>query len=96
MARKTISLDEKIEKAEAAVLAAKARYDKALDELEKLVTKKKQLEDKRVLEAYHESDKSADEIIAFLLSKDDEESECSCQRMMERGFMISGCRYWIM
>lgn len=38
MARRSISLDEKIEKAEAAVLAAKARYDKALDELEKLVT----------------------------------------------------------
>ena len=69
MARRTISLDEKIEKAEATVLAAKARYDKALDELEKLVTKRKQLEDKRILEAYHESDKTTDEIIAFLLSK---------------------------
>ena len=75
MARKIILLDEKIEKAEAAGLAAKARYDKALDELERLVTKKKQLEDKRVLEAYHESDKSADEIIAFLLSKNGEDSE---------------------
>ena len=73
MARKTISLDEKIEKAEAAVLAAKVRYDKALDELEKLVTKKKQLEDKRMLKAYHESDKTADEIIAFLQRKDDGE-----------------------
>ena len=73
MARKIISLDEKIEKAEAAVLAAKVRYDKALDELEKLVTKKKQLEDKRILEAYHESDKTADEIIAFLQRKDDGE-----------------------
>ena len=73
MARRTISLDEKIDKAEAAVLAAKARYDKALDELEKLVTKKKQLEDKRILEAYHESDKTAEEIVAFLRSgrKDD-------------------------
>ena len=66
MARRTISLDEKIEKAEAAVLVAKARYDKALDELEKLVTKRKQLEDKRILEAYHESDRTADEIVAFL------------------------------
>ena len=66
MARNTISLDEKIEKAEAVVLAAKARYDKALDELEKLVTKRKQLEDKRILEAYHESDRTADEIVAFL------------------------------
>lgn len=70
MARRTITLDEKIEKAEAAVLAAKARYDKALDELEKLVSKRKQLEDKRILEAYHESDKTADEIIAFLRQKD--------------------------
>ena len=68
MARRTISLDEKIEKAEAAALTAKARYDKALDELEKLVTKRKQLEDKRILEAYHESDKTADEIVAFLQS----------------------------
>ena len=75
MARRTISLDEKIDKAEAVVLAAKARYDKALDELEKLVTKRKQLEDKRILEAYHESDKSADEIIAFLMSKDGEDSK---------------------
>ena len=39
------------------------------------MTKEKQLEDKRVLEAYHESDKSADEIIAFLMSKDEEGSK---------------------
>ena len=74
MARKTISLDDKIEKAEAAVLAAKARYDKALDELEKLVAKRKQLEDKRILEAYHESDKTVDEIVAFMLAKDNGEA----------------------
>lgn len=73
MARRTISLNEKIEKAEAAVLTAKARYDKALDELERLVAKRKQLEDKRILEAYHESDKTADEIIAFLQSKESED-----------------------
>ncbi len=53
MARKSISLDERIEKAEAAVIAAKARYDKALDELKVLLEKKKHLDDKRVLEAYH-------------------------------------------
>ena len=75
MARRTITLDEKIEKAEAAVLATKARYDKALDELEKLVTKRKQLEDKRILEAYHGSDKTADEIIAFLEKDDGEDRE---------------------
>ena len=47
MARRTVSLDEKIKKAEATVIALKAKYDVALDELEKLVTKKKQLEDKK-------------------------------------------------
>ena len=68
MARRVITLDEKIKAAEAAVAAAKAKYDAALDELEKLVTKKKQQDDKKVLEAYHAGDKTADEIVAFIRS----------------------------
>ena len=68
MARRSISLDEKIEKAEAAMLAAKAKDDKAHDEMEKLVTKRKQLDDKKVLEAYHSGNKTAEEIIEFIRS----------------------------
>ena len=68
MARRSISLDEKIEKAEAAMLAAKAKYDKALNEMEKLVTIRKQLDDKKVLEAYHSGNKTAEEIIEFIRS----------------------------
>ena len=68
MARRVITLDEKIKAAETAVVAAKAKYDAALDELEKIVTKKKQQDDKKVLEAYHAGDKTADEIIAFIRS----------------------------
>ena len=70
MARRVISLDEKIRKAEAAVAAAKAKYDAALDELEKLVTKRKQLDDKKVLEAYHAGDKTADEMTELLSNGD--------------------------
>ena len=73
MARRVVSLDEKIEKAQAAVLAAKEKYDKALDELEKLVTKRKQLDDQRILEAYHASDKTTEEIVTFLKSSDSPE-----------------------
>ena len=69
MARRTITIDEKIEKAEAAVAEAKKKYDAALDELEKLVTRKKQLDEKRILDAYHASSKTAEEIIAFLNSE---------------------------
>ena len=68
MARRVITLDEKIKAAENAVAAAKAKYDAALDELEKLVMKKKQQDDKKVLEAYHAGDKTADEIVAFIRS----------------------------
>ena len=68
MARRVITLDEKIRTAETAVAAAKAKYDSALDELEKLVTKKKQLDDKKVLEAYHAGNKTADEIVTFIQS----------------------------
>ena len=66
MARRVITLDEKIKTAETAVATAKTKYDAALDELEKLVTKKKQQDDKKVLEAYHAGDKTADEIVAFI------------------------------
>ncbi|MCD8110966.1 MAG: hypothetical protein LUE14_12905 [Clostridiales bacterium] len=41
MARRTVTLDVKIDKDEAAVAAAKANYDAALDEMEKLVEKRK-------------------------------------------------------
>ncbi len=34
----------------------------------KLVEKRKQLDDKRVLEAYHAGNKTADEIVAFIES----------------------------
>ncbi len=85
MARRVITLDEKIEKAEAAVLAAKLKYDEALDELEKLVTKRKELNDKKLLEAYHSSDKSVDEIIAFLQSgKEPEEQIKAPKRARKR------------
>ena len=69
MARRVVTLDEKIRKAETAVASAKAKYDTALDELEKLVAKRKQLDDKKVLEAYHAGDKTADEIVAFIQEK---------------------------
>ena len=49
MARRVITLDEKIKAAETAVVVAKAKYDTVLDELEKLIAKKKQLDDKKVL-----------------------------------------------
>lgn len=68
MARRVITIDEKIEKAQADVAAAKAKYDALLDELEKLVTKRKQMEDKKLLEAYHAGDKTAEEIIEFIRS----------------------------
>ena len=75
MARRIVTLDEKIEKAEAAMIAAKAKYDKALDEMEKLVTKKKQQNDKKILEAYHAGNKSTEEIIAFIMGDKSSENE---------------------
>ena len=50
------------------VSSSNSSYDKALDEMEKLVTKRKQLDDKKVLEAYHSGNKTAEEIIEFIRS----------------------------
>lgn len=70
MAVRRLTLDERIEKAEKNVRVAKERYDAALDDLERLVTKRKEMDDKKLLEAYHSGDKTVDEIIAFIRPED--------------------------
>lgn len=65
--RRTISLDEKIEKAQAAVFQAKDRYDAAVEELNKLQKKKLELQKQELLKAIEESAKSYEEIMAFLV-----------------------------
>lgn len=66
MARRVISLDDKIAEAEAIVIARKEKYDEALDVLKKLLDKRKERDDKIVLDAYHAGTKTADEIISFI------------------------------
>ena len=77
MARRTMSLAEKIERAQAVVAVTKAKYDAAVEELEKLLSRKRELESKELLKAFAESDKSYDEIMAFLKSsKGKKDIEC--------------------
>lgn len=44
----------------------KAKYDKAVDELEKLLTKREERDNKQLLEAFSESEKTLAEVIEFL------------------------------
>jgi len=66
MARRVISLDDKIAEAESIVIARKAKYDETLDVLKKLLDKRKERDDKKVLDAYHAGTKTADEIVSFI------------------------------
>lgn len=73
--RRTISLDEKIEKAQAAVFQAKDKYDAAVEELNKLQKKKRELQKQELLKAIEESTKSYDEIMVFLAGNPDQDEE---------------------
>ena len=66
MARRVATLEEKIEKAQINVAETKAKYDKAVDELEKLLMKRKERDNKQLLEAFSESEKTLAEVIEFL------------------------------
>ena len=79
MAGRRLTLDERVEKAEKNVRVAKEKYDSALDDLERLVTKRKEMDDKKLLEAYHSGDKTVDEIIEFI-----QPSETSRRRKTSR------------
>ena len=73
MARRTISLDEKIEKAQKEVVVAKNKYDATVEELNKLLKKKKELRNQELLKAIESSQKSYEEIIHFLSCEKTEE-----------------------
>lgn len=66
MAGRKIDIDEKIERAQEDVIKAKKKYDETVEALEKLMTKKKELQQKELLQAFANSSKSYDEILKFL------------------------------
>ena len=65
-AKTMISIDEKIAKAQDAVERAKNKYDSAVAELKKLMEKKEEIKRAELIEAVTKSNKSYDEILAFL------------------------------
>lgn len=77
MARRTITIDEKIEKQKAVVFACKDKYDAALAELTALQKKKRELQSKELLEAFGNSSKTLEEVLKFL--KEEQENEPSAQ-----------------
>lgn len=70
--RRNISIDEKIEQKKKEVLQAKEKYDSVLAELNALQTKKNELRNKELLKAVEKSNRSMEEILAFLAGNDDE------------------------
>lgn len=66
--RKTISIDEKIDKAKENFEKAKIRYDAAAKELEDLMARKKAIQRNELIMAVERSGKSYAEIKAFLES----------------------------
>lgn len=75
MARRKITLDEKIENAQEAVFQAKDKYDAAVAELNELLKKKKELDSQKLVKAFENSSKTLDEVIAFLEGKADSDKE---------------------
>ena len=66
MARRVVILEEKIEKVQINVAETIVKYDKAVDELEKLLMKRKERDNKQLLKAFSESEKTLAEVIEFL------------------------------
>ena len=77
MARRSISIDEKIDRQKAVVLAIKKKYDAALAELDALQQKKKELQGEELLKAFANSNRSLDEVISFMQGQNPDDDECS-------------------
>lgn len=75
MERKRQTIDDRIKKAEEMVIKTKEKYDAALEELNLLVKKKKEMESKELMKAFAKSDKSLEEVLEFLGGKTDEDED---------------------
>ena len=64
--RNRITIDDRIEKQKVVVLKAKNRYDSAVEELNKLMTRRDELQSKELIKAISKSDKSYDDILAYI------------------------------
>ena len=64
--KKMISIDEKIEKAQLTFEKAQAKYDAAAKDLKELMAKKEAIRKDELMNAISKSDKSYDEVMAFL------------------------------
>jgi recombinational DNA repair ATPase RecF len=75
MARRKATIDDKIAQAESVVIKTKEKYDAALENLNRLIKKKRELEGKELMQAYEKSNSSLEEVLEFLSgsSEDDEE-----------------------
>lgn len=60
------TLDQKIELAKQKVIKTKAAHEKAVDELQVLLDKKKALQTQDLMKAISESDKTFEEIMQFI------------------------------
>jgi recombinational DNA repair ATPase RecF len=75
MARRKATIDDKIAQAESVAIKTKEKYDAALENLNRLIKKKRELEGKELMQAYEKSNRSLEEVLEFLSgsSEDDEE-----------------------
>ncbi|MDY5976135.1 MAG: hypothetical protein SPI84_05840 [Anaerovoracaceae bacterium] len=66
MARKRITIDEKIELQKEVVSKAKDKYEAALDELNRLMEKRDEAQRKELMDAFMKSSRTYDEVMEFL------------------------------
>ena len=66
MARRSLPIDEKIQKQQEIISKTKKKYDTEVEKLNALLKKKDEEKGKKVLEAIQKSDKSYDDILNYL------------------------------
>ena len=73
MARRKLSIDDKIEQQKLVVSKAQDRYEAELEELNQLMKKRDELRNKELLQAIEQSKRSFEEIMDFLSTNDSQD-----------------------
>ena len=72
MKRSQIGIDEKIERQKQVVSHVKDKYDAELTKLEALMKKRRELQKKKLIDAFETSDRTLAEVLEFLKDRAEE------------------------
>jgi len=89
MKRQRITIEDRIEKQKDTVYRAKDKYERELEKLDKLISKRNEENRKKIMTAFDKSGRTVEEVLSFLGYDDTSEEQTTRKRRRGRRVKVN-------